>query len=153
MKGTLSLEEARKTSPRLGVPVTSGNYLFSEWQRNYPDLSSGDYMLPCSNAELIYVCAADTKDRSRKTADDCIDFAENEISKVISEIVRSEILGVRRIDNPKYLDALFQLLREASFAKSRYGGSCRVRCTEKYRKEIHNRGNNYWQDNTKKGKF
>lgn len=146
MKDTINLAEARKTSPRLGVPSKNGKYLFSEWQRKYPDLNTGDYILPCSNAKLILVCA--NQEVKRKTADEYLEFAESQISEVITAITSKS--GNRIKDNPKYLDSLFQLLREASFAKSRFGGDCRMAYTEEYRKEIHDRGNNYWQDNSKR---
>lgn len=151
LQDTKKVRDIKKASPRLGVPAKDGSDLFREWKRKYPDLSSDDgcYIAPCTDAKYICIDTSGKSHPSQKTVDAWIDTIEDEIAKVISSI--DSDTGKRRLDNPSYLQCLFEFYREVLIARVRFGGSSKTRLLQAGRDEYHNKRQNYWQDRRKKG--
>lgn len=145
------VRDIRKSSPRLGVPAKDGSALFGEWKRKYPDLSSndGEFIAPCTDAKFICIDTNDKSHPSQKTVDEWVEDIENEIARVISSI--GSDTSKRRLDNPSYLQCLFEFYREVLIAKVRFGGSSKTKLLQAGRDEYHNKRQNYWQNRRKKG--
>lgn len=109
----------------------------------------GCYIAPCTDAKYICIDTSGKSHPSQKTVDAWIDIIEDEIAKVISSI--GSDTGKRRLDNPSYLQCLFEFYREVLIARVRFGGSSKTRLLQAGRDEYHNKRQNYWQDRRKKG--